>query len=174
MATAIPAHRKSVVALTQAAVLMGALVVTGITPVVAQDTSAAPASAAPAHRKLRRARRDLATSFEVPTRGTSVTSRLHLGARADGHGSSCQSEYDAEKRREHRVLINQASMASACSPPPRSRGAAAKRAKGRDPDRGAIAGTVIDAGEVVAAIDFDREGKAAQLDVRPIRGEVHI
>lgn len=168
MATAIPAHRKSVVALTQAAVLMGALVVTGITPVVAQDTSAAPASAAPG------ASVDCVVPGEKKTYGYIVpgpdtwyqrdVDGFTFGAQADGHEVVVlNSEYDAEKEIANiESLINQGvdgiSMFSSTAA---GAALAAKRAK----EAGIpivvtdSVGTVIDAGEeVVAAIDFDWEG----------------
>ena len=168
MATAIPARRRSVVALTQAAVLVGALVATGITPVVAQDTSAAPASAAPG------ASVDCVVPGEKKTYGYIVpgpdtwyqrdVDGFTFGAQADGHEVVVlNSEYDAEKEIANiESLINQGvegiSMFSSTAA---GAALAAKRAK----EAGIpivvtdSVGTVIDAGEeVVAAIDFDWEG----------------
>lgn len=168
MPTAIPAHRKLIAALTQGAVLVGALVVTGSAPVAAQDTSAAPASAAPG------ASVNCVIPGEKKTYGYIApgpdtwyqrdVDGFKFGAQADGNDVVVlNSEYDAEKEIANiDSLINQGvdgiSMFSSTAA---GAALAAKRAK----EAGIpivvtdSVGTVIDSGEeVVAAIDFDWEG----------------
>jgi ribose transport system substrate-binding protein len=166
MRSAIPAGRRAVAAALQASIVVGALVSTGITPVTAQDTSAAPGSPA--------AVADCTVPGEKKTYGyispgpdtwyQRDVDGFKFGAEADGHEVIVlNSEYDPEKEIANiESLINQGvdgiSMFSSTTA-----GAALAAKRGKEAGIPVVVtdsvGTVIDAGEeVVAAVDFDWEG----------------